>query len=148
MLIRLGYDMQFDTPSEVPIVTLLNVHPSRKHDLREPDYLRTDPPVNIESYHDAFGNDCCRLVAPPGKIRFYNSTLIEDSGKPDLEGFDAPENHVEHLPHDVLPYLMNSRYCEVDLLSNTAAELFGHLPKGWKRARDLHLGAQQSHLRL
>jgi transglutaminase-like putative cysteine protease len=137
MLIRLGYDMQFDTPSEVPIVTLLNVHPSRKQDLREPDYLRTDPAVNIESYHDTFGNDCCRLVAPPGKIRFHNSTLIEDSGKPDLEGFDAQENHVEHLPHEVLPYLMNSRYCEVDLLSNTASELFGSVPKGWKRVREV-----------
>ena len=137
MLIRLGYDMQFDAPSEVPIVTLLNVHPSRKKDLREPDYLRTDPVVNIENYHDTFGNDCCRLVAPPGKIRFYNSTLIEDSGKPDLEGFDAQETPIEHLPHEVLPYLMNSRYCEVDLLSNTASELFGNVPKGWQRVRQV-----------
>lgn len=29
MLIRLGYDIAFDTPRNVPIVTLLNVHPSR-----------------------------------------------------------------------------------------------------------------------
>ena len=137
MLIRLGYDMQFEAPSEVPIVALLNVHPSRKQYLLEPDFLKTDPVVNIENYHDTFGNICCRFVAPPGKIRLHNSTLIEDSGKPDLEGFDAQENNVEHLPHDVLPYLMNSRYCEVDLLSNTASELFGHTPKGWQRVREV-----------
>jgi transglutaminase-like putative cysteine protease len=133
MLIRLGYDLQFDTPAEVPIVTLLNVHPSRTEDLREPDQLRTDPVVNIESYVDSFGNHSCRLLAPPGKIRFHNSTLIDDSGKPDPVNPQAREVPIEHLPPEVLPYLMNSRYCEVDLLSNTASELFASAPKGWLR---------------
>ena len=135
MLIRLGYDIQFDTFGEVPIVTLLNVHPSRKKDLCEPDELHTDPVVNIENYEDSFGNHSCRLVAPPGKIRFHNATLIEDSGKPDLEGPDAREIPIEQLPLDVLPYLMNSRYCEVDLLSNTASEVFWNAPKGWQRVQ-------------
>ena len=43
MLIRLGYDIQFETRGEVPIVTLLNVHPSRKKDLREADELKHRP---------------------------------------------------------------------------------------------------------
>jgi hypothetical protein len=30
---------------------------------------------------------------------------------------------------------MNSRYCEVDLLSNTASELFWNAPRGWQRVR-------------
>ena len=30
---------------------------------------------------------------------------------------------------------MNSRYCEVDLLSNTAAELFWNAPRGWERVQ-------------
>ncbi len=133
MLIRLGYDMQFDTVGEVPIVTLLNVHPSRKRDLREPDELKTNPDVNVENYVDSFGNHSCRLLAPAGRIRFTNSTLIQDSGQPDVERLDAREVPIEQLPHDVLPYLMNSRYCEVDLLSNTASELFAAAPKGWAR---------------
>src|ERR1700733_15395770 len=136
MLIRLGYDMQFDAPSEVPIVTLLNVHPSRKKDLREPDYLRTDPVVNIENYHDTFGNDCCRLVAPPGKIRFYNSTLIEDSGKPDLEGFDAPENHVEHLPHE--QPLLRSR----SVVQHRRRTIRPSTQRVATCARNLHLGTR------
>jgi transglutaminase-like putative cysteine protease len=135
MLIRLGYDIQFETAGEVPIVTLLNVHPSRKQDLREPDELRTDPAVKIENYQDTFGNHACRLVAPPGKIRLQNSTLIEDSGRPDLEDPAAREVPIDRLPPDVLPYLMNSRYCEVDLLSNTASELFWNAPRGWQRVR-------------
>jgi len=135
MLIRLGYDIQFETVGEVPIVTLLNVHPSRKNDLREADELSTDPLVNIENYVDSFGNHACRVLAPAGRIRFQNSTLIEDLGLPDTEGFDAAEVPVQLLPHDVLPYLMNSRYCEVDLLSNTATELFWNAPSGWGRVK-------------
>jgi transglutaminase-like putative cysteine protease len=135
MLIRLGYDIQFETVGEVPIVTLLNVHPSRRKDLRQPDMLRTDPAVKIENYEDSFGNHSCRLVAPQGRIRLHNSTLIEDSGKPDEEGPEAAEIPVDQLPVDVLPFLMNSRYCEVDLLSSTAAELFWNAPRGWNRVQ-------------
>lgn len=135
MLIRLGYDIQFNTVGEVPMVALLNVHPSRIANLREPDELRADPPVNIEKYEDAFGNQACRLLAPQGRIRLHNSTLIEDSGKPDQECPEAEEIPVERLPVNVLPYLMNSRYCEVDLLSNTAAELFWDAPRGWRRVQ-------------
>lgn len=135
MMIRLGYDIQFDTVGEVPIITLLNVHPSRKNDLREADELSVDPLVKVESYRDSFGNQACRLVAPPGKIRLQNSTLIQDSGLPDPQELDAPEIPIDQLPVEVLPYLMNSRYCEVDLLSNTAAELFWEAPRGWHRVK-------------
>jgi transglutaminase-like putative cysteine protease len=133
MLIRLGYDIQFETTAEVPIVTLLNVHPSREKDLREADELNTDPLVAVENYTDTFGNHACRVLAPSGKIRFQNSTLIEDSGFPDVVDLDAAEVPVQDLPPEVLLYLMNSRYCEVDLLSSTAAELFWDAPRGWNR---------------
>jgi len=132
MLIRLGYDIQFETTADIAFVTLLNVHPSRRKDLREPDELHTDPAVKVENYLDGFGNHSCRLVVPAGKIRFHSSTLIEDSGEPDAQGFEAREIPLDQLPHDVLPFLMNSRYCEVDLLFNTAYELFGNSPRGWQ----------------
>ncbi|MGA6980381.1 MAG: transglutaminase family protein, partial [Candidatus Sulfotelmatobacter sp.] len=135
MMIRLGYDILFEAAGEVPIITLLNVHPSRTKYLREPDELHTDPLVKVENYEDTFGNHSCRLLAPNGKIRFQNSTLIEDSGVPDEVSLDAAEVPVDQLPIDVLPYLMNSRYCEVDLLSSTAAELFWNAPRGWGRVQ-------------
>jgi transglutaminase-like putative cysteine protease len=135
MLIRLGYDMQFEVTGDVPIVTLLNVHPSRRKDLRQPDEVHADPAVHIESFEDTFGNQSCRLLAPPGRFRLYSSSLIEDPGTPDEEGLDAAEIPVDQLPPEVLPFLMNSRYCEVDLLSNTAAELFWGAPRGWQRVK-------------
>lgn len=135
MLIRLGYDIRFESSASVPVVAHLNVHPSRKQDLREPDQLRLDPPAEIEVYLDSFGNEATRFVLPAGETRLYNSTLIEDSGQYDEQNFSAQEVPVETLPHEVLRYLLPSRYCEVDLLANTASELFAGSARGWQRVQ-------------
>jgi transglutaminase-like putative cysteine protease len=135
MRIRLGYDIQFEVPVSVPVVAMLNVHPSRAGDLLEPDVLHIEPDVKQERYIDNFGNVCCRFTAPPGWIRLWNSTLIEDSGEVDAHDYAAREIPVADLPPETLLFLLSSRYCEVDLLSNTAAQLFGGMPTGWPRVQ-------------
>jgi transglutaminase-like putative cysteine protease len=135
MLIRLGYDIGFNIPAPVTIVGMLHVHPSREPDLLESDELKLDPAVPITSYIDTFGNRCSRFVAPTGHIRLTGSTLIEDSGLEDPIPFDLTEHPVSELPNDTLIYLLNSRYCEVDRLSNIAVELFGNLAPGWNRVQ-------------
>jgi transglutaminase-like putative cysteine protease len=135
MRIRLGYDIQFDVPVAVPVVAMLNVHPSRAGDLLEPDLVRIEPDVKQEQYIDNFGNICCRFTAPAGLIRLWNSTLIEDSGEVDAHDPSARETPVADLPPETLRFLLNSRYCEVDLLSNTAAQLFGGMKPGWQRVQ-------------
>jgi transglutaminase-like putative cysteine protease len=133
MLIRLGYDLRFETPTLVPIIALLHVHPSREKDLIEPDTLLTEPWVEIDEYTDSFGNRCSRLVAPVGNLRLFSSSLIEDTGELDAINPAAREVPVKDLPTDTLRYLLASRYCETDLLSNTAVELFGGITPGWRR---------------
>ena len=135
MLIRLGYDIRFRGTAEVPFITMLNVHPSRQKDLREPDFLQTDPQVRVEQYTDPFGNTCSRFLAPPGDVKFYSSTLIEDSGEPDPVHFGAQQAPILELPPEVLRYLIASRYCEVDLLSDMAIGLFGNTQPGWPRVQ-------------
>lgn len=133
MLIRLGYDIQFDLKVNVPMIAILNVHHSRSGDLLEPDVLSIDPPVPINYYTDSFGNLCARFVAPSGVTRLYNRTLFADSGEPDPVAPDAPQHPVEELPDNVLQFLLASRYCEVDRLSSTAGELFNATDPGWGR---------------
>jgi transglutaminase-like putative cysteine protease len=135
MLIQLGYDIVFDIPRAVPFVTLLKVHPSRVHDLQTPDELKVDSATHFEFYSDSFGNNCCRFLARPGTLRLTNSTIIHDTGEPDPVAPWAREMPVEHLPSDVLGYLLNSRYCEVDRMSNIAAQLFGGIAPGWNRVQ-------------
>jgi transglutaminase-like putative cysteine protease len=135
MLIRLGYDIQFDIPEPIPMVALVNVHPSRVADLREPDELQLTPAAPIEQYRDSFGNICSRFVAPAGRVQLFNSTLIEDSGVPDEVNLAARQAPVQDLPSEVLRYLLASRYCEVDQLMNEAGSLFGATEPGWPRVQ-------------
>jgi transglutaminase-like putative cysteine protease len=135
MLIRLGYDIEFNIPQPVAIVALLNVHPSREPDLREPDDLRVEPAVNTDHYIDRFGNRGARFLAPRGKLRLWNSALIHDSGEKDQVNHHARQHPVVELPFDHLTYLMSSRYCEVDRMSNIATELFSSTAPGWARVQ-------------
>jgi transglutaminase-like putative cysteine protease len=135
MLIRLGYDIRFEIVRSVPIVAILSVHPSRRAYLQGPDHVAVDPQVKTEEYFDSFGNICTRFLAPAGALRITNSTVIEDSGLADAVNGGAREVPVEDLPPETLRFLMASRFCEVDLLSNTAASLFGNLTPGWGRVK-------------
>ena len=134
-MIRLGYDISFETPAELAMVAMLYVHPSRLKDLREPDLLVTSAGVRRDDYTDCFGNRCARLVAPAGELRLQGSTLIEDSGIQDPMGWDAVEHPVAELPPATLQFLLNSRYCEVDLLSPIAHDLFGYSLPGWPKVQ-------------
>jgi transglutaminase-like putative cysteine protease len=135
MLIRLGYDIRFEIAAPVPMTALLTVHPSRRQYLREPDQLTVEPDVAVEEYQDLFGNISTRFVAPQGAIRLVNSTLIEDSGRLDESVPSAREVPIGELPPETLRYLLSSRFCEVDLLSPIAVELFGDAPRGWARVQ-------------
>jgi transglutaminase-like putative cysteine protease len=135
MLIRLGFDIQFEVPSPVAMVALYHVHPTRWRDLREPDEPRITPIVRIDEYEDSFGNMCSRFVAPAGKLQLFNSTLIEDSGEPDPICPEACQLEVQDLPPDVLRYLLASRYCEVDRLLDVAGTLFSSSRPGWPRVQ-------------
>src|SRR3977135_3449151 len=106
MLIRLGYDIQFDLPADTAFVGMVSVHPSRAQDLREPDELTVEPATPVSSYIDLFGNRCTRFLGSKGLVRLYSSTLIEDSGDPDPVNPFAREVHVEDLPKDILVYLL------------------------------------------
>jgi transglutaminase-like putative cysteine protease len=135
MMLRLGYDIQFEIPSSVAMVALLHVHPSRVADLRAPDELRVEPGTQVESFIDSFGNRCSRFVARQGALRLSNSTLLQDSGFADPVNFSARELPVQELPTHIFGYLLNNRYCEVDRFSTIAAELFGGVAPGWGRVQ-------------
>jgi transglutaminase-like putative cysteine protease len=135
MLIRLGFDIQFDIPSPVAMIALYHVHPSRQADLREPDEPRITPTVRLDEYEDSFGNVCSRFVAPAGPLQLFHSTLIEDSGNPDKVKPNARQSPVQDLPPEALRYLLASRYCEVDRLLDAAGNLFGNSPMGWPRVQ-------------
>ena len=131
MRIRAGYEISYDCPQPTPMILQMSVHPSRIPDLLSWDRLRFDPPILANTYHDSFGNFCHVIRAPAGRLNISTDFLVQDSGEPDEVAPEAVQHSLERLPVEVLIYLLGSRYCETDRLSDTAWSLFGQGPKGW-----------------
>lgn len=135
MLIRYGYDITVSCPVPTPMVCFLGVHDERVDDLRSPEKWTTTPDVATTTYRDSFGNVGRRLVAPAGDFSIKGEGAIEDDGMPDVVDGSAMEMPVADLPDDCLVYLMGSRYCETDRLSQIAWNLFGQVSPGWGRVQ-------------
>lgn len=135
MRIKLGCELNYRLPDRTPMILMLNVHPSRSADLEVPDIVATDPVVPIEDYLDGSGNRCCRLVAPAGAFGVRVDGVIRDDGAFDPFEPAAAQHAVESLPAETLVYLLGSRYCETDRLSDEAWRLFGAAPEGWARVQ-------------
>ena len=131
--IRIGYELKYYSQQTTPMLLMLNVHDSRASDLMTPDRLLTHPSLPLTCYRDGFGNWCTRLLAPPGEVTISADAMVHDSGEPDPQHWNAIQHDVEDLPPDTLQFLLGSRYCETDRLSDLAWSLFGGSPKGWGR---------------
>jgi transglutaminase-like putative cysteine protease len=135
MRIRAGYEITYECPAPTPMLLMLNVRQERVGDLETPDVIRTEPLVPISQYRDLFGNLCSRLVAPAGRLVMSADFVIRDAGLPDVLTPDAPQLAVEDLPDEAVMYVLGSRYCETEHLSDLAWKLFGDTPSGWARVQ-------------
>jgi transglutaminase-like putative cysteine protease len=133
LLIHIGYELVFYCAQDTPMILMVNVHHSRAADVVTPDILITDPVIPINTYRDGFGNWCTRIVAPAGRISLKSTGVVRDSAKPDAVTPSAEQHALQDLPQEALVFLLGSRYCETDLLSNEAWARFGQTPPGWPR---------------
>jgi transglutaminase-like putative cysteine protease len=135
MLIRVGYEFIFDIPVPCPMLLMLDLLPDRDLTVRRAGGMRTEPPVYFDRFSDLFGNRCTRIVAPAGQFRIWDDLIVADDGWPDPVGYGAEQVPVEQLPPELLVYLLGSRYCEVDRLTDIAWKLFGEVVGGWARVQ-------------
>jgi transglutaminase-like putative cysteine protease len=135
MQIKVGYELIYDCPQWTPMILMLNIHFTRAADIAIPDHLITDPSLPITAYRDGFGNWCSRIVAPPGEVRLSTTAIVRDTGQPDTVVPWAEQHPVETLPEECLVFLLGSRYCETDRLSEIAWSLFHTAPTGWGRVQ-------------
>lgn len=135
LLIRYGYEITLTCPQPTALVCLLSVHEDRAADIKVPETTFTNPDVPVSIYRDLFGNRCRRLVAPAGDLTMWGDATIRDNGSPDRLVLNARELPVPELPDDTLVFLLGSRYCETDRLSQIAWDLFGATASGWGRVQ-------------
>jgi transglutaminase-like putative cysteine protease len=135
MKIQVGFEIIYECPQPTPMILMVNVHSSRVSDIIVPDRLAIDPFTPLTAYSDSFGNWCTRIVAPAGTVQLKATGVVRDSGNVDVVARGARQLEVGNLPEEVLPFLLGSRYCETDLLSENAWSLFSKTPPGWDRVQ-------------
>ena len=135
MQIRVGYELVYRCPQPTPMILTLNVHYSRASDIVKPDHIVLRPSIPISAYRDSFGNWCSRIVAPAGDLVITADGIVNDHGAPDPVLTALEQKPVQALPQEALLFLLGSRYCETDVLSETAWRLFANVPAGWRRVQ-------------
>ena len=151
MHIKAGYEIAYDCPGPTPMLLVLSIHPSRTGDLVTPHRITFDREVVPFDYIDGFGNVCTRIILPPGRTTIRTDFVIADSGAPDVVVPDARQHEITELPNDALVFLLGSRYCETDRLSDIAWSLFAGTPPGWARVQAIcdyvnaHIGFGYQH---
>ena len=125
MKIKVGYELIYECPRPTPMMLVLNVHYTRTSDLLVPDNVTTDPTVPIAFYRDSFGNWCTRLVAPVGQLKIASSAIVKDTGEPDAVVPCAQQHPIQDLPEEALVFLLASRYCDTEKLTQIAWNMFG-----------------------
>ena len=136
MQIRYGYDITVNCLAPTPMVTMLTVRDERMAaDAAATFSSHIIPAVSTTTYRDVYGNSCCRFTAPAGDLQLWGDGIVADSGEHDPIVIDAAETPVADLPDECLIFMMGSRYCETDKLSQIAWDLFGAVAPGWSRAQ-------------
>ena len=124
-----------ELPQPTPMLLTVHTHYSRASDLVVVDSLVTVPSVPVTGYRDWFGNWVSRIVAPLGQLRLSSHAIVNDTGRPDPVCPAAIQHAVQDLPEETLLFLLGSRYCETDRLSEVAWSLFGGSSLGWGRVQ-------------
>ena len=135
MLVRFGYDITVSCAQDTPMITMMSVRDELRDALRVQAGIATTPAVAISAYRDLFGNTCRRFVAPAGQFRLFADSTIELDNAPNPTRSAARETPIAALPDEALIYLLGSRYCETDKLSQLAWDLFGQTAPGWARVQ-------------
>ena len=136
LALRVGFDMKIEVYGPTPILLMLYAHPEVEAKLESPDAIAAEPAWPIEVFRDGFGNRVGRIVAPAaGELHIRSDAVYHDTYAHEAQPSPTAVQHgAGELPTDVLPYLLGSRYCEVDRLGAIAWDLFGDLKHGGERA--------------
>jgi len=137
MKIRAGFDIAYELTQPTSMILMLTVHPSRHKDLLTDQRIAVSPSIKAHDYLDCFGNVCTRLLAPAGRLEIKHDFSIMDDGQPDIVALRAAQIDIDKLPSDALQFLLPSRYCDTENLSDLAWSLFGASKPGWDRVQKI-----------
>ena len=135
MDIRYGFDIAIELPQPATVLAMMDVHSDFRHCIVEETELELAPGAAVDRFVDSRGNIVRRLSAAAGSTMLRLEGVFRCEGRQDEINCAANVASASDLPPPTLPFLLPSRYCESDLLSDFAWSNFGAVRGGWARVQ-------------
>lgn len=129
MRLKAGCDMTLEASEHCPTVGMLRPRSGVAQWLASESY-RFEPHVHTTEYVDAYGNLCQRFVVPQGKMRVRVEAVVETEDEIAVD-MTAPPTPIEDMPDEALQFLLQSRYCPSDKMSDSAVGIIDGIPPGY-----------------
>ena len=135
MHIHVGFEMIYDCPQPTPMIfTSTSTSPACPISSAVTPWCSTRR-SRWQLIVTASATGAPALLRLRAATRVSADVLINDTGVPDVIVPEAQQIPVPDLPEETLVFLLGSRYCETDRLSEAAWNLFGQAPTGWGRVQ-------------
>ena len=131
--LRVGCSLAYEATG--PALLLLNLQPlpDRNHSVVF-QALTLGDNLPAREFTDSHGNSVWQVRLARGANFFRHDAIVAVSSQPDNHDLPAsPALPPDELPPAVLRYVLPSRYCDSDKLTNFAWEKFGRVPHGLPR---------------
>ena len=135
LYLRVGCSLAYDATG--PATLILDVKPDRvgTHTVLQQSLIVGDNLAAPEG-PDSHGNSVCRVRLSPGRNWIRHDAIVAISALPDNAHLPPlVAEKIEDLPNTVLRYVVPSRYCDSDRLTNFAWDKFGHIEHGLPRVQ-------------
>lgn len=129
MILDATCHISYTTNAPIPAIMMLRPRSGAAQWITREEYT-FDPHAPVVEYTDKFGNLCQRVLIPKGSFEVNCSCRAHTADTVDVEP-DAAFVSVHDLPESALEFLLPSRYCPSDLLSDLAVSIVGKLPAGY-----------------
>ncbi len=121
MKLQVSCNIHFQATDETALILMLRPFRGKQQWINHETYT-ISPAVQITDNTDSFGNSYQCLIAPIGSFLIQTSAeVIVNHDTEIARKSDFVE--IQHLPNEVLCFLLPSRYCESDRFGNLAREV-------------------------
>ena len=136
MILDATCQLSYQTSDNVAVIFMLRPRSGwAQWILREEFYIY--PEVPVLEFTDVYGNLCQRMIMPAGEFQVSVNYRVKVADAIDVYQ-EAPLTPVESLPPDVIQYLLPSRYCQSDRLTEMVNSIVGNLPPNYSQAQAIH----------
>jgi transglutaminase-like putative cysteine protease len=131
MWLRIGCNLLFDIEVPTPFILMLRPRSGSEQWVAR-DEFKIKPNVPVVEFTDNYGNLCQQLIAPQGIFSIQTNADVKTSEFVDTAP-GAPFVEIQNLPHNILSYLLPSRYCESDRFSDLASNITANQLSGYNQ---------------